>query len=279
MSNPIIATKPIIEETFDGAAERYDREGPSVFAQFGARLVNLLNLSGGERVLDVATGRGAVLIPAAERVGRFGRVVGIDLSQKMLEQAEDAARAAGLDNFELYKMDAEQLKFRDNIFDIVACAFSLFFFSSIDTSLREMYRVLAPGGRIGIALFSGTPPPFDPGWRIFAEQARTYETAVRTPQRVVYSPDDARLLLTDVGFGAIATTVETYDIVYDSLEEWWAFQFTLGNRATLMRMDDATRTKFKEEYFAKLRPLFQDDGLHLGVSVVYALAHKPAERT
>lgn len=275
MADPIIATKQVIEEIFDGGAARYDREGPNVFAQFGARLIELLDLTGGERVLDIATGRGAALIPAAERVGRFGRVVGIDLSQKMLEQAEAAARAAGLDNFELYKMDAEQLEFRDNIFDSVTCAFSLFFFSSLEVAMREMYRVLAPGGRIGLGLFGGAPP-FEPGWRIFAEQARAYDVAVRTPQRVVYSPDDAQLLLTDVGFVEAQTHLEKYDVVFADLEEWWAFQFTLGNRAALMRMDEATRAKFKEEYLVKLRPLLQADGLHLGVSVVYALARKPA---
>jgi SAM-dependent methyltransferase len=273
MPDPIIATKQVIEEIFDGAAARYDREGPNVFAQLGARLVELLDLSGGERILDVATGKGAVLIPAAERVGRFGRVVGIDLSQKMLEQTEDAARSHGLDNFELYKMDAEQLQFRDGIFDVVTCAFSLFFFSSIDVALREMYRVLAPGGRIGLALFGGAPP-FEPGWRIFAEQARAYNAAVRTPQRVVYSPDDAQSILLDAGFAEAQIHRETYDVVYADLDEWWAFQFTLGNRATLMRMDEATRAKFKENYLAKLRPLLQVDGLHLGVSVVYALARK-----
>ncbi len=95
MPDPIIATKQDIEEIFDGAAARYDHEGPNVFTQFGAHLVDLLNVMGGERILDVATGKGAVLIPCAERVGRFGRVVGIDLAQKMLEQAEDAARASG----------------------------------------------------------------------------------------------------------------------------------------------------------------------------------------
>lgn len=275
MSGPIVATKQIIEEMFDGAAARYDREGPNVFAQFGARLIAWLNLAGGERILDVATGRGAVLLPAAERVGRFGRVIGIDVSQKMLEQTEDAARSHGLDNFELYKMDAERLEFRDNIFDIVTCAFSLFFFSSMDVALREMYRVLAPGGRIGVALFGGAPPPFDPGWRIFADQARAYSIAVRTPQRVVYSPADAQALLTDAGFAEAQTHLERYDVVYADLDEWWAFQFTLGNRATLMRMDEMTRAKFKEEYLAKLRPLLKDDGLHLGVSVVYAIGRKP----
>jgi ubiquinone/menaquinone biosynthesis C-methylase UbiE len=274
MPDPIVATKQAIEEIFDGAAARYDREGPNVFAQFGTRLVDLLGLVGGERVLDVATGKGAALIPAAERVGRFGRVVGIDLSHKMLEQTEDAARAVGLDNFELYKMDAEHLEFRDGIFDIVTCAFSLFFFPSMEVALREMCRVLRPGGRIGVTLFGGSPPPFDPGWRIFAEQARAYDVAVRTPQRVVYSLDDVQLLLGDVGLKAIETTMEQYDVVHNDLENWWAFQFTLGNRATLMRMSDEVRARFKEEYLAKLRPLVREDGLRLGVSVVYAIGSK-----
>jgi ubiquinone/menaquinone biosynthesis C-methylase UbiE len=273
MPDPIIATKQDIEEIFDGAAIRYDHEGPSVFTQFGTHLVDLLNVMGGERILDVATGKGAVLIPCAERVGRFGHVVGIDLAQNMLEQAEDAARAAGLDNFELYKMDAEHLEFRDQIFDMVTCAFSLFFFPSMDTALREMDRVLVPGGRIGIALFGDTPP-FEPAWGIFAEQARAYGVAVRTPQRVVYSPEQAQALLRGVGFQTIETSVEKYDVVYDDFEEWWAFQFTLGNRAALMRMDDATRARFREEYRVKLQSLFRDDGLHLSVSVVYALARK-----
>ncbi len=173
-------------------------------------------------------------------------------------------------------MDAEHLEFRDNIFDIVTCAFSLFFFPAMDTALREMYRVLTPGGRIGIALFGDTPP-FEPAWGIFAEQARAYGVAVRTPQRVIYSPEQAQELLRGVGLQAIETSVERYDVVYDDFEEWWAFQFTLGNRAALMRMDDATRARFKEEYRVKLQSLFRDDGLHLSVSVVYALARKSAK--
>ena len=274
MSDPIIATKETIEQIFDGAAERYDREGPRVFEKFGGQLVELLNLVGGERVLDVATGKGAMLVPAAERVGRYGRVVGIDLSNKMLEQTEETARQAGLDNFELYKMDAEHLEFRDGIFDFVTCAFSLFFFPAMNVALREMLRVLAPGGKIGVALFGGTPPPFDPGWRIFAEQARAYDTAVRTPQRVVYSPDEVASLLTGSGFIQAEAQIKKYDIVFRNEADWWAFQLTLGNRATILKMIEETRDKFKDEYLAKMRPFFKDDGLHLGVSVVYAVGSK-----
>lgn len=276
MAELIVANKQMIEEIFDGAAVRYDREGPTIFQSFGVRLVEHLNLQGGERVLDVATGRGAVLIPAAERVGRFGRVVGVDIAQKMLEQAEDAARKVGLDNFELYKMDAERLEFREGIFDIVTCAFSLFFFPALDVALHEMHRVLAPGGRIGVALFGRTPAPFDPGWRLFAEQTQAYSVGVRTPQRVAYAPEEVQALLAAQGFVDVTAQSQVYDVVFKCAEDWWAFQFTLGNRATLLRMSDETRARFKEEYLAKVQPLFREDGLHLGVSVIYAVGRKLA---
>ncbi|MEW5718154.1 MAG: class I SAM-dependent methyltransferase, partial [Chloroflexota bacterium] len=86
----MVATKHDIEELFDGAAARYDREGPNIFQQWGARLVELMELRDGARVLDVATGRGAALIPAAQLVGKFGRVVGVDLANEMLRETKDA---------------------------------------------------------------------------------------------------------------------------------------------------------------------------------------------
>ena len=274
MPEIIVATKPMIEELFDGAAARYDREGPGVFQNWGTRLVELIGLVGGERVLDVATGRGAALIPAAQLVGKYGRVVGVDLAQGMLEEAEDAARQLGLDNFELYKMDAEHLEFRDEIFDAVTCAFSFFFFPALDVALREMRRVLKTGGKFGATVFGTTPPPFDPGWRIFAEQMRTYNMAVRTPGRVTYAPGEFQSVLAKAGFAQIETQLERYDVIFPKPDDWWAFQFTLGNRAALTRMADETRAQFKDEYLAKVRPLFCEDGLHLGVSVVYAIANR-----
>ncbi len=275
MAEPIVATKQVIEELFDGAASTYDRTRPRIFGMFGARLVELLDIPPGARVLDVATGTGAVLIPAAQRVGAGGHAIGVDISNEMLGQTDRAARALGLTNVQLSRMDADHLEFPDGVFDRVTCAFSLFFFHAPDTALHEMYRMLKAGGRIGVTVFGGAPPPFSPGWGIFAEQARAYAAAVRTPGRVVYTPDEARALLSGVGFADAQARLEAYEVVFEKEEDWWGFQLTLGNRATILRMSEETRARFKEEYLAKMRPLFREDGLHLGVSVVYATASRP----
>ena len=270
MAEPVVATKQMIEDIFDGAAGLYDCAGPSIFRQFGARLVELMAIQPGARVLDVATGKGAVLLPAARRAGAAGRVVGIDLSSAMVDEAGRAARNAGLANFETRKMDAEHLEFPDASFDVVTCAFSLFFFPAMDDALREMRRVLKPGGRIGVSMWG--KGPFDPAWKFFAEQVRAYGVEVRNPQRIAYAPADVQALLAAAGFIDIETRSETTDAVYTSDEDWWKFQLTLAARAAIYRMDNATRARFKEEYLSKLRPFLQPDGLHLPAPAIYAVA-------
>lgn len=80
MPEPMVGAKQRIEQTFDGAAASYDRIGPSIFTQFGRRLVEKMQLKRGNYVLDVATGTGAALLPAVRRVGAEGHITGIDLS-------------------------------------------------------------------------------------------------------------------------------------------------------------------------------------------------------
>jgi ubiquinone/menaquinone biosynthesis C-methylase UbiE len=271
---PMVATKQVIEQLFDDAATSYNRTGPSIFTQFGTRLVEHTPLRPGARVLDVATGTGAVLLPAARRVGSEGHVTGIDLSGAILGEAERASVTEGLTNVALRKMDAEHLDFPDQTFDAVICAFSLFLFPDMEAALREMYRVSKPGGSIGISMFGKTPPPFNPGWPILLQQFEAYQGWVRMPQPIAYAPEEVEALLSRSGFRSIEIRSETNDIVYASPEDWWAFQLTLGPRPTILRMDVETRARFKDEYLAKLRPMARQDGLHLSVTVVYAMAQR-----
>src|SRR5438270_8196493 len=90
MSSDIQRQKAEITSLYSRVASSYGRIGPDVFSPIGSWLVELMNLSPGAHVLDVATGRGAVLFHTAEQVGPGGQVIGIDLAEQMvLETARD----------------------------------------------------------------------------------------------------------------------------------------------------------------------------------------------
>jgi ubiquinone/menaquinone biosynthesis C-methylase UbiE len=275
MSEQWASNKQMIEWQFDGSAQAYDRRGPSVFGRFGARLVERVPLEQGARVLDVATGTGAALLPVARRLGPGGHVTGIDLSTGMLREAERAARAEGLINVDFLKMDAEQLEFPDQTFDAVLAAHAIFLFPDREAALREMYRVTKPGGCVGVSIFGNTPPAFTPAWTTLVEQLGAYGVEVRVPNPLAfYTAEEMGTLLSGCGFGRIDILSEADEVVYSSGQEWWDALMTMAPRPAVMSMDGVTRARFKEEYLGKLSPMLCEEGLHLSLSMVYATARR-----
>ena len=134
---------------FNAVAPTYD-EGPGCFAHFGRRLVDLVGVEPGQRVLDVASGRGAVLFPAAERVSAKGEAIGVDLSDEMAKATNEEAASRSL-VARVSVGDAEELDFADASFDRVLCGFGVMFFPDQDRALRQMHRVLKPSGRLGVS--------------------------------------------------------------------------------------------------------------------------------
>jgi ubiquinone/menaquinone biosynthesis C-methylase UbiE len=129
------------------AAEIYQRElVPAVFGPWGPRVVEVAALRPGMRVLDVACGTGLVARLAAEAVGVDGRVAALDLNPAMLAVASElpAVEAAPI---EWVEGDAQSLPFAEASFDVVSCQLGLQFFPDREGALREMKRVLVPGGR------------------------------------------------------------------------------------------------------------------------------------
>jgi len=104
----------------------YD-SGAGCFAHFGRRLVDVAGINAGARVLDIASGRGAVVLPAAERVGPGGEVVGVDLADAMVHATSEEAARRGL-KARVSVMDAEALTFPSESFNFVICGFGIMFF-------------------------------------------------------------------------------------------------------------------------------------------------------
>jgi arsenite methyltransferase len=108
-------------------------------------------LAPGERVLDLGSGAGTDSLVAAQMVGQQGRVTGVDMTPEMLVKARAAAAEMGATNIEFVEGEAELLPFEDGSFDVVVSNGVIDLIPDKDAVFAELFRVLAPGGRLQIA--------------------------------------------------------------------------------------------------------------------------------
>jgi len=122
-------------------------------------------LAAGERVLDLGSGAGTDSLVAAQMVGPAGHVTGIDMTPEMLVRARSAAATMGVANVEFVEGEAERLPFSDASFDVVISNGVIDLVPDKDAVFAELYRVLAPGGRMQIADVTIQSPVSEEGRR------------------------------------------------------------------------------------------------------------------
>jgi arsenite methyltransferase len=122
-------------------------------------------LAPGERVLDLGCGAGTDSLVAAQMVGSGGRVTGIDMTEAMLVKARSAATTMGANKVEFVEAEAERLPFSDASFDVVISNGVIDLVPDKDAVFAELYRVLAPGGRMQIADVTIQSPVSEEGRR------------------------------------------------------------------------------------------------------------------
>lgn len=116
-------------------------------------LLQMAHVQNGESVIDLACGTGLVSFRVAEAVGEKGSVVGTDISDKMIELASSITTEKKYNNIKFFRMDAEDLQVPDSSFDLALCALGLMYLPNPIQALKEMYRIIKPGGRAVAAVW------------------------------------------------------------------------------------------------------------------------------
>jgi ubiquinone/menaquinone biosynthesis C-methylase UbiE len=270
--------------TFHRASPTYDHVGPNFFSYFGRKLVEHAALPLNARVLDVATGRGAVLFPAGEAVGPQGSAIGIDLAEGMVQETAREVCQRGLLNVEVRQMDAEHLDFPDASFDAVLCGFAIFFFPQAAYALTEFERVLKPGGRLALTTWGDQ---FDKRWEWFRQLVETYlppppqgtEPSASADEPDFSTPAGSEKFIKEAGFTDIRVISETIDFAYATKEEWWESLWSHGSRATFERIEETCGAErfaqFKAECFAQMEAAQGVESFQRTFHALYSLAVKP----
>ena len=171
------------------------------------------------------------LFPLQQRIANLP-VIGIDISEGMIEQARNEVSLQGLANTKVFKMDAENLDFPDSSFDFVLCGLCLFFFPNLDQALTGFLRVLKPGGRLAASTFQAVEDARTKRWDKLDDAFKDCLKPVPTVQtKKLDSEAEIRQALSQAGFSEIEVMLQE-EIFYFSEDEWWQTAWSMAIEAS-----------------------------------------------
>ncbi|MCK6447495.1 MAG: methyltransferase domain-containing protein [Planctomycetes bacterium] len=266
-----IDARAMAARTYDAAADSFDHPANTFWERFGRRTVERLALADGARVLDACCGTGASAIPAAERVGADGHVLGVDVSEGLLGLARAKAAQRGLRHAQFRAADVMELDLPDASFDAVVCVFGIFFVPDMQAAVKELWRKVKPGGKLAITTWG--PNVFAPLNTFFWDNVR----AVRPDLHRAFNcwdgltdPGAVRELLSVCG---VEPHVEPELARHPlrSPDDAWALLQGTGYRGTLEQLDPAARNQIRDACLRFVRVSNVDS---VTADVIYAVATK-----
>jgi ubiquinone/menaquinone biosynthesis C-methylase UbiE len=259
--------------TYNAAADHFDDEPLGFWARTGLRTIERLQLPPGAKVLDVGCGTGASAIPAAKMAGPRGRVIAVDLADRLLEVARRKAGRHGHTNIEFRTGDMECLGYPDDHFDAVVSVFSIFFVSDMARQVRELWRMVRPGGQLAITTWG--PRVLEPASSFWWNAVRTERpdlVPAASPWDRITHPDAVRDLLREAGIANATVVAEDGFQPLRSPDDWWLIVLGSGFRWTVEQLGPEVAERVRAANIAAIR-----DGNVSAVetNTIFAVARKP----
>jgi ubiquinone/menaquinone biosynthesis C-methylase UbiE len=260
------------KRTYNAAADAFDDPANSFWERFGRRTIERLLLREGATVLDVCCGSGGSALPAAELVGPSGYVLGVDLAERLLDNARAKAEARALTNVQFRVGDLLELHGMRSRFDAVICVFGIFFVPDMPLALRLLWERVRPGGQLAITTWG--PRFFEPATTAFWNSVRkerpdTYKGF--NPWDRICEPQSLRALFAEAGVVEPTVVAESGFHPIPSPEAWWTAVLGSGYRGTIDQLNAAALDRVRS---ANLEFIRNAGVSSVEANVVYAIADK-----
>lgn len=239
-------------------------------------------LTGGESVLEIGCGTGAVTLPLAQAVGEHGRVVAVDIAEPMLNAARQRVSEHGMQNVRLLPGDAQVLAFEQASFDIAISRMGVMFFADPVAAFRNIGGALKPGGRLVFACWA--PLAENRHWLISYDIALRHlgppaPTTGHEPGPLAFAdPDYIRGILAAAGFADIEIERAHPAIIGGTPEEEARQALMMGPTARLIDAKKPTETirqAIAEEVAAAFAAEASSGPIRLPATIFLVTARRP----
>ena len=247
-----------------------------------ALLLARLGITGGENVLEIGCGTGALTVPLAAAVGDHGHLVAVDISEPMLGVARQRVEERGLHNVKLLLGDAQVFEFEQAAFDLATSRMGVMFFANPTAAFRNIAGALKPGGRLTFACWG--PLTENRHWLI------SYDIALRhlgppapqpadAPSPLAFAdPDYIHRVLADAGFAEVTVERAHPTIIGGSPEQEAQQALMMGPTARLIeekKPAELTRQTIAREIEEAFAAEASSGPIRLPATIFVIAAHRP----
>ena len=256
--------------------KKWDSMNMAFLRPMSDEMIQMMNIEDHDNILDVATGTGEPGLTIAS-ILKNGKVTGTDLSEKMLEVANENAVNRGIANFETICCDVSSLPFENDTFDAVSCRLGFMLFPDMQLALQEMIRVLKTGGYIVASVWSRPEKNF---W--VANSMGTMISRLQLNPPAPGAPGIFRCsqpgLVADLFRNAGLKNVHEKEVAFQLhcgiLETYWSFITETSSPVAFFKADETIKQQIKEEVVGRVKEKYANGNISLDSGAIVISGQK-----